>query len=271
MKKILPIIFYISLLLFSSVSADEEKAIQWYELYKQRVNTICKIHKPKQVIYQVSEYQEFDEKIKDYVLENNDFEDAKKNYKENMWNIYKCALLWEQKKSILLIKEDLLRITPLVNNGIKNKLKNRQKTIDIISKKLKCRNNSMVKDSIQKLRVLKQATYELCKYHSYLEYIKERSNTIWHIINTNKENYNISQIVWLVDRKKHEIDVEITRSYKVFHIVFQAYTEYENNYTIHALLELLREDFLVFKEKLHWSISPINQVVYKIANAMRLD
>jgi hypothetical protein len=38
---------------------------------------------------------------------------------------------------------------------------------------------------------------------------------------------------------------------------------------VHVLLELLREEFLVLREELHKVLNPMNQVVYKIANAMR--
>jgi hypothetical protein len=32
---------------------------------------------------------------------------------------------------------------------------------------------------------------------------------------------------------------------------------------------LLRDDYISFREKLHKSLNPINQVVYKIINAMK--
>jgi len=68
---------------------------------------------------------------------------------------------------------------------------------------------------------------------------------------------------------KSEINDEITHTYKVFPYAYDAYTEYENNITIHFLLELIKEDYIVLREKLNKVLNPINQVVYKISNAMR--
>ncbi|MDP2396643.1 MAG: hypothetical protein Q8S84_04390 [bacterium] len=52
-------------------------------------------------------------------------------------------------------------------------------------------------------------------------------------------------------------------------MAFHALTEYENNISIHFLLELIKDDYIILREKLHEVINPINQVVYKISNAMR--
>jgi len=54
-------------------------------------------------------------------------------------------------------------------------------------------------------------------------------------------------------------------------MAFNTYIDYENNYPIHILLELIKEDFIVLRRKLHEAISPINQVVYKISNAMSIN
>ena len=64
-------------------------------------------------------------------------------------------------------------------------------------------------------------------------------------------------------------DSEIDQTYKVFPLAFHAYTEYENNISIHFLLELIREDYITLRQKLHEAINPINQVVYKISWAMK--
>jgi hypothetical protein len=65
------------------------------------------------------------------------------------------------------------------------------------------------------------------------------------------------------------IDKEIADVDKIFPVIYQAYAEYEDNFVIHKLLELLREDYVAFREQLHKNLNPINQVVYKIANAMK--
>jgi hypothetical protein len=65
------------------------------------------------------------------------------------------------------------------------------------------------------------------------------------------------------------LEAEIKHAYKTFPVSYNAYTEYENNFPIHFLLELLKEDYYIFRQKLHEVLNPINQVVYKISNAMK--
>ncbi|MFC1797936.1 hypothetical protein ACFLY2_02030 [Patescibacteria group bacterium] len=130
-------------------------------------------------------------------------------------------------------------------------------------------NESKEKSSIQKLSVLNQATYQTCKYSSYIEYLKDYNKIIKNNLEKDKNNYNISEIVNIENEKLAELNKEIEHTYKIFPLAFQAYTEYENNISIHILLELLRDDYITLREKLHDAISPINQVVYKIANAMK--
>jgi len=128
---------------------------------------------------------------------------------------------------------------------------------------------SSEKESIMKLKILQQTTYETCKYVNYLEYLKERNDKIENVLDEDKDTYTINEIYVAESRKNNEIDEEIDHAYKVFPIAYHAYSEYENNLPIHLLLELLREDFIILREKLHAVLNPINQVVYKISNAMR--
>jgi hypothetical protein len=51
-------------------------------------------------------------------------------------------------------------------------------------------------------------------------------------------------------------------------MAFETYVDYENNYPVHILLEVIKEDFKILRRKFHETISPLNQVVYKISNAM---
>lgn len=92
-----------------------------------------------------------------------------------------------------------------------------------------------------------------------------------HIVNSATGSaIAISEISKLSKQKQNAIQDEIERVYKIFPIAFQAYSEFENNFTIHVLLELLKDDFYTYRKNLHKVINPINQVVYKISNAMKL-
>jgi hypothetical protein len=137
---------------------------------------------------------------------------------------------------------------------------------------LKCIDSNEI-SSIQKLNVLKQATYETCKYINYLEYLKKDNEVIESLTSNSKEepNYTIDELFEAQRSRNAALNEEIEHTYKVFPVAYQAYSEYENNIIIHFLLELLKEDYITIREKLHKTLNPLNQVVYKISNAMRKE
>ena len=277
MNRFLLIIILFTILLNINISLAWE---WWYKLYEERVKNICKTYKSEKPVFKTEEYKDYSKEDtitglkEDGTKEtytswsapwnNNDFENATYIYKKNMNNIYKCWIILIQQKSLNLIKNDLVKSDP----DIKKKIENALKKVELTQKKLNCKNNNTEKDSLQKLKILKETTYELCKYSFYLEYIKERNKSIVNSIPSGKDTYSVKEINTLITKKENELSKETERVYKIFPIAFKAYTQYENNYTIHILLELLKDDFITFRENLHNSINPINQVVYKISNAM---
>lgn len=277
----------ILILSFGSVYAEKStETLKWYNLYEYRVKNVCNSYKPKNILinnpdYPELETQDFSKKdeasgdVKSTPIwnpEGNSLYVAKAQYRENMNNIYKCSILDIRKKSFLLIKEDLTKNNASLKNKIEKKIELELRKIEISKKKIKCGNNNKNKNALQKLEVLKQTSYELCRYNSYLEYLREYHKVIGNLLAADEslaDTYNLSTL-WNLERAKMaEIDAEIAHSYKIYPVAFHAYTEYENNLATHLLLELLKEDFMAFKKSLHKSINPLNQVIYKISNAMK--
>lgn len=265
--------FLISVLFFSFsvtfIFADENCELnEWFDLYKCRVENICEQYmSDKKAIYETEDYEE--------LTNSSDwFENAKTLYRDNMNNIYKCAILQAQKNSLNLFKSKLLWIEKSweLKSRVLNKVDSRLNKIDSEFSKLWCKWIEK-EDIINKDNVLAQTTYELCKHISYMEYLREYNknvkNALWIDDSVSDDTkYPVTFIADEMKKKKTEVDDEISHSYKVFPLAFNAYSEYENNYTLHIFLELIKEDFLIFRDKLHDAINPINQVVYKIANAM---
>ncbi len=251
----------ITWLVYAEDNTSTYSSKDWYELYKQRVQNICNDY----------EYNPKIAKIKDNypeIASKYSFEKVKNTHRNNMNTIYKCGLLSTQKKSLLLIKNDLLKNWSSVSKNIAGKLSSNISKLDNMSNSLKC-TNSNDKNSVQKIILLKQATYQTCKYVSYLEYLKEYNKNITNNLDPKKWHYSPLEIIQTQKQKIWEIDNEITHTYKIFPLAFHAYTEYENNITAHILLQLLKEDYIALREKLHKALNPINQVVYKISNAMK--
>jgi hypothetical protein len=113
-KNIFIIIFILLVYVDTSVySADLDECSTFsskdnYLLYQQRVKCICDKYKsPINVLNIKNNYLKIEKDS--YSLAN-----IKKIHRDNMNNIYKCALLITQKKSLLLIKNDLIKKSPIL-------------------------------------------------------------------------------------------------------------------------------------------------------------
>lgn len=267
--------FIITFLLFFSINNNSfaEDLIcetkNWFDKYQCRVQQIC------------NPYIKIDEKTKyepvvitsiyPQVSEDYWIEEVKDEYRTNMNSIYSCWILKSQKKSLKNTSNlvEIEKSWELWDKIIKP-IQERLSKIELSSKALKCKD---IWDKIyNKQFVLQQTTYELCKYVNYLEYLKEYNSTLENSIKSDEKgkSFWISDLLNKNDNTKDEINNEIEHSFKVYPIVFNSYSEYENNFPIHILLELIRDDFATFRDKLYKTISPINQLVYKISNAMSI-
>ncbi|MDD3794249.1 MAG: hypothetical protein PHI37_05525 [Candidatus Gracilibacteria bacterium] len=287
MKKIIRygIITIIILTNFGISYSNEPKTMSskvGFELYQERVSLFCSEYKisdsSSEMIYLIDKENEFLnlDKTEGIELEYKTSENldlAKEQYRKNMDDIYGCATNITYYKSLKLIKETLIKKNPELNSRLRNKLDEKIKQIEteINNNSAKCKITSEKDNSIIKKSVLKQTTYEFCKYNFYLEYLKGFNENLSSIDENLKINSNndIRYILEKEAKRKQEIENEIEDINKIFPVVFKAYSEYENNITSHVLLELLREDYDLLREKLHKNLNPINQAVYKISNAMR--
>lgn len=273
------LIFTLKILLF----ADDTLNKNWFALYNQRVIDICDTYlyeNNKNVqIKKITETEKF-KKIKVWTWTKNEdeidwneaFKIAKEIYENNMNNIYKCWILIAQKSNLDLINKDILKLSnnPDLVKEMWTKLDNIIKKNEISIAKINCKPISNNNDWIQKLSILKQTTYELCRYNAYLEYLKEYNPVYEGIfIDNNKTDYNSMYLVNLEQDRKNKIDIEIKNIYKVFPIAFDSYKQYEDNLSIHLLLGLIKDDYKVLRDTMYKVLNPINQVGYKISNAMK--
>lgn len=283
MKKISTIIIISLLINLSQINTSfwEAKTMSeksWFELYKERITNFCSEYKTNDnnsetiyLIWKDEQFLDLDTNASWEYKSWNDLIIAKEQYRKNMDNIYNCATKLSYYRWLKTIKNDLLNNNSKLKNILEQKLdaKIQEVEISINQDSNKCKITSEKNNSIIKKSVLKQTTYELCKYNFYLEYLKGFNENISTLNESeNNDSTNINTILKKEIEKKSEIDKEIKDIYKTYPVAFKAYSEYENNITIHILLELLREDYNLLRVWLHKSINPINQVVYKISNAM---
>lgn len=277
-KNILWVILIFSLLSSNSsvlaVVESEFNSKDSYELFEARVKNICKKYETekrknfKTKLYPEIQKEEDTRPGRETIPTNTSLwhiNNAKKIYRENMNSIYKCAMLNIQVKSLEKVREKIENSTQ--KQVIDQKINSKIRKIELVSKSLNCTADSW--QAIQKVQLLNETSYELCTYHSYLEYLRWHTTELRNLINENEFEVNTTDLSNRENTVKNAITLEIERAYKIFPIAYQAYSEYENNLPTHILLELLKDDFRLFRKKYHQAINPINQVVYKIHNAMR--
>lgn len=203
---------------------------------------------------------------------------ATKKYQTNQNKIYKCAILEQQRKSLNLIKKLLvIDRTWALRVVIKNKIDQRIKALKPIENKLKCIKYDNV--NLSKKQVLDNTTLEMCKFIYYTEYLNDyyQNGNLKNTIPIKDEEFESSKSdlsIWILDfpnnkeKFQKEIKKVVEHTYKLYDLSFNAYTEYWYFLPIHIWLELIKEDVIVFRQKLYKAIYPLNQVVYKIINAM---
>lgn len=250
-------------------------------LYQCRVKNVCDIYKSPKPVYNSEDYESPDSVspewhgVKTPTLE---LDAAKKLYRENMGNIYKCAIIQIQINSLKNLEKFIKQeASGRLSDTIGWQLKIRTNRLEISSSTIGC--TLADKESIQnKLNILKETSYQACKHVSYLEWLKtyydKTKNTFseeeQRKIYGNNFSFKVTpeEVSSDINRRKNAVAEEISHTYQVFPIAYQAYSEYENNFPIHLLLEVIRADFMLLREWLRDNLMPIAQLGLKIINAM---
>lgn len=243
------------------------------------------------MLIKYEDYRHFKEVIKEEgkpfnIRDANDvkgpFQELQLTYKTNMANIYDCATgqtkIWALKNVLEEIKNSP-EVSAKIEKNIKNEIKQIESSLDNCNFKNKW---SFVKED-----VLKASTYEMCKYVVNLNYLNEsyyselgsyvsygHEESLKKLSKEEQEKYkDINKVTFaytnaLSSALSNELFEEIVHTKEVYAKTFNTYKEYENNYTAHAFLELLKADLTVYRDELAGALKPLNQVVYAIINAM---
>lgn len=295
-KKIILISTFFILFPNSLFWAWKEEA---FTLYKERVKSICDeyikvseenptyplyedaIYK-KAEEYKTTEYNDTESRFveKDVIWSKSlyAFNQAKELYNKTISNQFKCAIINTQNRQLKIVQNFIKTRTPknpVLEVEFWTKIDERISKNQITFDTLKCKNTEKLKwaDKVKK-NVLKQTTYETCKYAMYLEYLKSYYDDAENILNIKdskdtEKTYPVVYVAQSIAAAKSTFSVEKEKVIELLPMVFSAYTEYENNYLSHLYLELIKADFSIVRTKLNSTLAPINQVVYKILNAMK--
>ncbi len=237
-----------------------------YKLYKCEFDNICK----------KEDYWTTTNKIvniKNQYNETITFKKAKEIYRHNQNNIYICWVLSAQEKaySELVVKlTGLTDKTGILTTKIVPKIKLKLEKINTIKDQNWCETlkyGGKTKKAVKKI-ILDQSTFELCNYRYYLKYLDNTAeNNLKDSFPEWKESISSKDISDIINEKQTEIKNEIQHSMKMYPLAFDTFVQYDSFLKIHIILELLKEDYRAFRDKLYQTLHPINQLVYKIINA----
>jgi len=294
MHKILTFILCLIVSLFFSAQSFWDDEIcgsqEEYALYECRVTNICDSYKSEKPVYSSEDYGKAEDATPEFQNQQAKtpaLDNVKKIYRENMGNIYKCWMIQSQRNSLTKLWEFIKKESSgQLSDAVWGQIEQRIRRLELSSNTIWCALTDT--DSIQnKLNILSETTHEMCKYTSYLEYIKsyyEKTNSTYDKTNPTDSQFledfydnnalaNLTkatpqEISNEINQTKNAIANEISHTYKVFPIAFHAYSEYENNFPIHFLLEVVRWDFLILRKLMYQNLMPIAQLGLKVINAM---
>jgi hypothetical protein len=138
-----------------------------YPLYECRVSEICD-HKPDKLIFNTEESDE-QKYLELEPLDSTFLSANQEKYRSNMNNLYKCALIQLQINALEQIAA--LKKDKEVEAKIDARIDRRIEILEAREKAIPCESIDN-KEIYNKKNVLDQATYEICKYTNYLDYIE---------------------------------------------------------------------------------------------------
>jgi hypothetical protein len=255
-------------------------------LYECRVTNLCNScnNTDTKKVFDTASYDEASTYVDNSTIDVlKSLHEVQKIYKTNMNSIYKCVLIDIQERWLEYMERVISSTdkTWSIKKELAQKISSEKAKLKAKKSTLKCwwLSDDNSTSTLIKKEVLDQVTFEFCKYNFYLLYLKEgyysdTKNILW----IKKEELNktttstpieITNITTQYTSISNEIDNEVIKIHKVFPLAYYAYSEYEDNYLLHLLLTLIKQDYVLARDQLSKVLWPINQVVYKIKDAMK--
>jgi len=270
--------FFTAWSLFFWISAHANDAIcgsqSWESLYNCRIEQICEGFKSEKPVYNSEDFEPISESQSAYHNQlslSPALDNAKRLYRENMGNIYKCGLIQSQRNALEFLEEQIRQeASGQLADTIGNQISQRLQRLELSAGRIGCALTD-TQTIHNKLNMLRETTYEACKYTNYLEWVREyHKNPNNNIRDTNnvRTRFPNQEFSAILNNIEEDINSEISHTFQVFPLAYQAYTEYENHFPLHFMLTVLRGDYAILRDRLYEVMMPIAQLGYKVINAM---
>ena len=275
-KYIAIFLIILTLLIPRSVFSSDDICGQqtWEALFNCRVQQVCEPYRSEKPVYNS---ENFDPISTSQAAYHNQFsrspalDNAKRLYRENMNNIYRCGLIQSQRNALTFLEQQIRQEASWqLADTLWNQISQRLQRLELSAARIWCALTDG--ETIHnKLNILRETTHQACIYTNYLEWVREfHQNPNNNLVDTNDvrtriPNPEFSAITWSIEASINE---EISHTFQVFPLAYQAYAEYENHFPLHFMLTVIRWDYAILRDRLYEVLMPIAQLWYKVINAM---
>ena len=256
-------------------AADEICGQQrWEALFNCRVQQVCDPYKSEKPVYNS---ENFDPVSTSQTPYHNQFsrspalDNAKRLYRENMNNIYRCWLVQSQRNALTFLERQIRQEASWqLADTLWNQISQRLQRLELSAARIWC----ALTDSEtihNKLNILRETTHQACVYTNYLEWVREfHQNPNNNLVDTNevRTSFPNPEFSAIISSIEDNINEEISHTFQVFPLAYQAYAEYENHFPHHFMLTVIRGDYAILRDRLYEVLMPIAQLWYKVINAM---
>lgn len=198
-------------------------------------------------------------------------------YKENMADIYSCAMNTVSKASkdfekVFLENEKVPVVKTTINRWLD--------WIPDYDQNDNCR--KIEKEDYNNLQqiLLKESTYEICKYTAYMNALDDvfyedyRLSFLENLENDTEVNEEqetrITESIRLTREQITELIKERKEiNFEIHSLSYLRFNDFFNNLTLHMAMEWLRIRVDIYREYLYKTLWPLNQLPWKIINAMK--
>ncbi len=124
--------------------------------------------------------------------------------------------------------------------------------------------------------LLDNVTAENCRYRFFLHYLERTTNTNLAMFlsgameprgQLERQFVNSESALRFVSRYQEAILLEKEHINEVFPLALAAYTEFEQTYGAHVLLEIIKLDYVSIRQLMKQLLNPISQFIYKAHQA----
>ena len=124
-------------------------------------------------------------------------------------------------------------------------------------------NNEPLKRKVMSERLINTSSYLTCRYLAYTRYVKNVAEQEWAILDGAR---NTNDLVSTRQILESRIAAAPSLATQTISSTFDSYLSFESAYELHIYLLLIRDSYIVMRQRLDDALAPFSQFIYKAHN-----